>query len=144
MVIKIISFSGASSDNFKKAIKIRFSVFTEEQNVDKDIDYDGLDFEATHYLVTVDDKPIATARFRETDEGIKIERMAVLKKYRSYGIGNLLIRYIIRDLLPSKRKIYLNSQEHALNFYKSSHFVVEGKPFYEADIKHYKMIYNGK
>jgi predicted GNAT family N-acyltransferase len=141
MIIEILSFSYENKELFKKAIKIRFSVFTDEQGVDKDLEFDGLDPDAVHFLVNIDSEPAAVARWRETDEGVKIERMAVLKKFRHLGIGNLLLRYIVQDVLPSKRKIYLHAQTQVVNFYKLNHFETVGDVFYEANIPHYKMIY---
>jgi len=140
MIIQIHSFSDQDK-LFKEAMKIRFKVFVEEQNVDKNLEYDGLDFEAIHFIIIVDDKPIATARYRETEEGIKIERMAVLKEYRNSAYGHLLLRHILNDVKPAKQKIYLSAQETAVNFYKTKGFKIEGKEFYEANIKHYKMTY---
>ncbi len=141
MVIEILSFSDENKELFNKAMQIRFDVFTYEQGVDKDLEFDGLDSESVHFLVNIDAKPVATARWRETDEGIKIERMAVLRNYRHLGIGNLLLRYVIQDVLPSKRKIYLHAQKQVVDFYKLNHFAVEGEVFYEANIPHFKMIY---
>lgn len=144
MVIEIISFSSDNKELFNKAMNIRFTVFTDEQGVDKDLEYDGLDFDAVHYLVTVDNKPVATARWRETDEGLKIERMAVLKEFRSYYYGKLLLKNILDELTKSKLKIYLHAQSQAVDFYRRTGFVIEGKEFVEADIKHFKMIYKMK
>ncbi len=141
MFIVILSF-GYENPLFKKAMNVRFEVFTKEQGVDKDIEFDGKDFEAVHYLVTVDDKPVAAARWRETDEGIKIERMAVLKQYRSLGIGTLLLKYILKELEKSGKKIYLHAQKQVEGFYKIHHFKPVGEPFYEANIEHIKMVYS--
>jgi len=142
MIIKILSFSGTNTNLFNQAIKIRFTVFTDEQNVDKNIEYDGLDFDASHFIVYIDDVPAATARYRETKDGIKIERMAVLKNFRSFGIGNLLLRHILHDIKNYKREIYLYAQVHALKFYEAAGFKPVGNEFLEANIKHVKMIYS--
>lgn len=140
MIIQIHSFDD-KDELFKKAMQIRYTVFIEEQHVDKNLEYDGLDFESIHFIVIVDDKPIATARYRETEEGVKIERMAVLKEYRNLAYGHLLLSHILKDVKPSKQKIYLSAQQDALNFYKTKGFKIDGDQFLEANIKHYKMIY---
>ncbi len=141
MTIEIKSFSAEAKDFLNSAVQIRFNVFFDEQGIDKDILYDGLDFSAIHYLVLVDNVPAASARWRETETGIKIERMAVLKKYRSLGIGFLLIKYILKELIPSKKIIYLHAQEQVINFYTFANFKIVGDKFSEANIFHYKMIY---
>ncbi len=141
MVIKLLAFSGANTKLFDYAIKIRFKVFCDEQKVDKDIEYDGLDFDAVHFLLTIDDKPAATARYRETNEGIKVERMAVLKEYRGNGYAMLLLRFILNEVKNAKQKIYLHAQSQVVGFYELNHFKTVGNEFLEADIKHFKMEY---
>ena len=141
MVLEILSFSYDNKELFNKAMEIRFVVFSDEQGVDKDMEFDGLDFEAVHYLLSVDGKPVATARWRETTEGIKVERMAVLKEYRGMSYAVLLLKHLLVEVKLSKRKIYLHSQSQVVNFYKSFGFVAEGAEFLEAGIKHYKMTY---
>jgi len=140
MLIEINSFSSKDKDLFNKAMNIRFQVFTEEQGVDKDLEFDGLDFEATHYIVIVDEKPVATARWRELSSGIKIERMAVLKEFRKFGFGNLLLRFVLNELKTAKVKVYLHSQSYITSFYKHAGFDEEGEEFEEAGIKHFKMV----
>ncbi len=142
MVLKILSFSSNNTELFNKAMSIRFEVFSGEQKIDKDIEFDGLDYgDTVHYLVTVDEKPVATLRWRETDEGIKIERMAVLKQYRHLAIGTLLLRFVLQELKNAKTKIYLNAQQQVIDFYKNNYFKVASDVFYEANIPHVKMIY---
>ena len=141
MTIEIKSFSSDNKELLNSAVQIRFSVFSDEQGVDKYIVFDGLDLSAIHYLVLVDAKEVATARWRETDLGIKIERMAVLPEFRSLGIGFLLLKNILTELIPSKKQIYLHAQEKVVDFYKFAHFEIQGEKFSEANIFHYKMIY---
>lgn len=141
MIIEINSFNG-KDERVKKAIEIRFQVFVNEQNVSKHLEYDGLDFDAVHYLITVDKTPVATARWRETEEGIKLERFAVLKEYRGLALGILLLKYILREVIPSKKAIYLHAQESAVGFYEKFGFYKKGESFNEADIIHYNMFYN--
>ncbi len=144
MVIRIDSFSYENDWLFKYALNIRTKVFVDEIGVDKFLEFDGLDYDATHYLVTVDSGFVATARYRELSEGIKIERFAVLPPFRHKGIGVVLIRKVIEDVLPSKMKIYLHAQEKVVNFYLLNGFKVEGERFQEANINHFKMIYQRK
>ena len=67
----------------RKAFEIRDLVFCKEQKVSKKIEFDGLDEFCDQYLAKINELPIGTARIREEKKGIfKIERMAVLKKYR--------------------------------------------------------------
>ena len=127
-----------------KPFEIRNLVFCEEQNVSKEIEFDGLDQFCNHYLAKINDLPIGTARVREQKKGIfKIERMAVLKRYRKKGVGKAIIKKILKHYLhhTNVKKLILNSQIEAKDFYKKFGFVEVGKEFVEANIKHQKMIY---
>ncbi len=140
MQIKIIDFNFRDEKSFTEAMKIRNTVFVKEQNVPEELEYDGLDEEAKHFLLYFNDKPIATSRLRTTDQGYKLERFAVLEEYRRKHFGNKLLDYIVKSVKDPK-KIYFNSQITAVKFYESNGFFCVGKAFYEAGIKHYKMVY---
>ena len=127
-----------------KAFEIRNLVFCEEQKVSKEIEFDGLDQFCNHYLAKINELPIGTARVREQKKGIfKIERMAVLKRYRKKGVGKAIIKKILKHYLNLNNinKLILNSQIEAKDFYKKFGFVEVGKEFIEANIKHQKMTY---
>jgi len=142
MTIEIKSFSTESKELFNSAVQLRFLVFGDEQGVSKDIIYDGLDEESVQFLVLIDSVPAATLRWREVEEGIKIERMAVKNEFRGLGIGYLLLKYVLKELIPSKKQIYLHAQNDAVGFYQLAKFVKTTDKFSEAGIIHYKMVYN--
>ncbi len=123
----------------EKAFAIRREVFVVEQFVDPELEYDEFEQESIHYLLYKDEAPVATARWRETDNGIKLERFATLKEYRNKGIGNMILDKVMEDVIALQRPIYLNSQISAVRFYERNGFVKEGEIFEEANIQHYKM-----
>ena len=128
----------------KNAFEIRSKVFCEEQKVSKIIEFDGMDEFCNHYLAKFNEFPVGTARVREKKKGIyKIERMAVLKKYRMKGVGKAIIKKILDQyvIIGKTNNLILNSQIKAKDFYKKFGFVEVGKEFTEAKIKHIKMIY---
>jgi len=98
------------------------------------LEFDGLDDHAVHYLLSEDGKDVATARWIEKPEGVKIERFAVLKEYRNKAYGTLLLKYILVELVLSKKPIFLHSQESAVKFYSVNGFDIEGDDFKEAGI----------
>ena len=138
---KIISFDYTDKENFKHANTIRTNVFVVEQKVDQRLEFDEYENVARHYLVFYKGIPVATARWRETAEGVKLERYAVEKEYRNKGVASLILQETLKDTLPLNKKIYLNSQVVAIGFYKKFGFKSEGELFVEADIDHYKMVY---
>ncbi len=127
-------------NELNQAFAIRREVFCVEQNVSEEIEMDEYDESAEHILAIVDDKPIATARWRFTGDGAKLERFAVLKEYRGKGVGEALVKYVLNELKDCP-KIYLNAQETVLKFYEKFGFEVVGNRFYEADIPHKKMVF---
>ena len=141
METKIISFHSDNESLFNTALEIRTVVFVEEQKVDRKIEYDGCDSEAVHYLLFYNETPVGTARRRITEGGIKLERLAVLKTHRGLGLGGGLMQFMMDEILPTEKKIYLNAQEDVVDIYKKYGFEREGKMFVEANIKHYKMVY---
>ncbi len=123
------------------AFRIRREVFIIGQNVPEEIEMDEFDDVATHVLAQVDHEPAGTARWRMTGEGYKLERFAVLEKYRGCGVGLALVDFII-DKIADDRPVYLNAQTDVISFYEQKGFVAEGDIFYEADIPHRRMVLN--
>ncbi len=119
---------------------IRTKVFIHEQNVEPELEYE-FEEEGNYFLLFYNKKPIATARWRETSKGIKLERFAMLKEFRNKGIGSKLLDEVLKDVILLKKKIYLHSQLNAITFYKRAGFIKKGDLFIEADIEHYLMMY---
>jgi len=132
--VKIIT----SENNLKIAFAIRKKVFVEEQKVPEDIEWDEFEYIANHVLAYIQDTPAGTARWRQTQKGMKLERFAVLPKFRSCGVGKNLVHFILNELMNSET-IYLHAQEHVVSFYKRFGFVKKGDKFFEADIPHWLM-----
>tara|TARA_Y100001978_G_scaffold176880_1_gene170034 strand:+ start:562 stop:954 length:393 start_codon:yes stop_codon:yes gene_type:complete len=117
---------------------IRLNVFIEEQGIDAEIEWDGLDEKAWHWLVLGPEKKgIATARLLISGQ---IGRMAVEKKFRSQGIGSAVLLDVLKRAKELKMTdVFLHSQHHATTFYEKFNFSSDDKRFLEADIPHVKM-----
>jgi predicted GNAT family N-acyltransferase len=137
----ILRFDHSDQALFEKAFLIRTIVFVEGLNIDPKLESDQFDAIAHHYLVLENDIPVATARWRETANGIKLERFAVPHKSRGKGIGTRLLKAVLGDVIPLKKQVYLHSQHTAVNLYLRNGFKIIGEPFEEAGIKHYYMEY---
>ena len=120
---------------------IRERVFIQEQQVPQEIDQDGKDGESAHVLLWHEDKPIGTLRYRITEEGVKMERIAILKEYRGRHLGRLLIREGLRAIRMNElhQNIYIHAQEHAGPFYTALGFRETGERTVEAGIAHITM-----
>jgi predicted GNAT family N-acyltransferase len=122
----------------EQAFAIRRKVFVEEEGVDPELEYDQEE-EAHHYLLLLGGKALATARWRETEKGIKLERFAVLPEFRNRGLGGIILKEVLNDVTSPGKTVYLHSQLRAVPFYERHGFVKEGEIFYEAGMGHYLM-----
>ena len=123
------------------ALNIRREVFIKGLNIPEHLEIDSNEESSKYILAKVDGKSVGTARWRKTDEGMKLERFAVLNDYRSIGIGTMMTKFILNQLKNSKL-IYLNAQESAIFFYEKMGFKPIGPRFKEVNIEHQKMIYS--
>lgn len=129
-----------AKEQLDDALNIRNIVFVQEQNVAPDLEYDGLDDEAIHAIGYVKDKPIATGRIRFVDKCGKLERVAVLKKFRGKSYGTQIIKYM-EHLIHKHNytKATLNAQTHAIDFYENLGYTVVSDEFMDANIPHVTM-----
>lgn len=139
--IQIISFTTTQEAYTKASYEIRTMVFVEEQSVDPEEEYDEYEATSQHYLLLLKNEPVATARWRETTEGIKLERFAVLPAFRNMKLGEAILKKVLEETVPMKKVIYLHAQIRAVPFYQRHGFETTGEPFVEADITHMKMTF---
>ena len=123
---------------------IRQRVFVEEQACPPDEEWDAADADARHFVLLVDDEPVATARWRPAEhEGApaaKLERFAVLPEFRSRGLGLALVAAVMADAEAAgfDRQV-LHAQAHLEGFYRTFGFRRSGPDFWEAGLLHTPM-----
>lgn len=117
---------------------VRTEVFVDEQQVPKDLEWDGLDPICIHVLAeNADGTAIGTGRLLPDGH---IGRMAVLTPWRGQGIGQALLEALVERAADDGYDVVeLNAQEHAVSFYEKFGFAASGKPFEEAGISHRHM-----
>jgi predicted GNAT family N-acyltransferase len=118
--------------------KIRTIVFVHEQHVPEDLEWDGLDEDATHFLaLDTAGRDVGCARLLPTGQ---IGRMAVLAAERNRGIGErLLAAAVAKAESLGFNEVFLHAQTHAVGFYERSGFGITGEPYTEAGIPHRSM-----
>jgi len=141
---KIVKFDISEEELSAIAFEIRNRVFVIEQKVDPKLEYDNFEGMAIHYLAYHENIAVATARWRHTEKGIKLERFATLKEWRNKGAGTAILLEVLKDVIPHPATIYLHAQLPAVRFYEKHGFSKEGEIFIEADMAHYKMVYSGE
>src|SRR5690348_15884299 len=103
-MLSAISFSYSDKLNIDTAFEIRRKVFVIEQEVEEREEYDEFEPTSIHYLVFVNDIPVGTARWRIAENGIKLDRFAVLKEYRNARAGRtVLLKYLKMSSRLKKR-----------------------------------------
>lgn len=125
------------------ALDIRYQVFEKEMNISHHKEYEfPLEFSAHQFLIYKNEIPIGTIRYVIEEEGIHIQRFAILKKFRSKGHGRKVFTYFDKMLTEkyNPTTLIIHSMWKRRKFYASFSYQEEGKPFIEAGIKHIKMI----
>lgn len=121
------------TDNFL----VRGKVFVVEQNIDYELEFDGLDAECVLFVSYLEDKPVGAARLYKN----KIGRVSTLKTYRNMGVATAIMNsielYAIKHHLS---ELKLHAQLYVKEFYLHLGYKPEGKIFIEADIEHIEMI----
>ncbi|QIW82052.1 GNAT family N-acetyltransferase [Bacillus tequilensis] len=121
------------------AFEIRKAVFVEEQGCpvsDEFDEFDTLCGDCRHILVYYENEPVGTARVRIVDHVGKLERICILKPYRKFGLGKVIVdslERIVKEQSISAFKLY--GQTQAAGFYEklgyqtaSDEFMLDGIP----------------
>ena len=73
-----------------------------------------------HILVYYHELPVGTGRIRFVDGVGKLERICILKDYRTYGLGKVIIQ-TLEEIARNEQatKVKLHGQTQAEGFYKN-------------------------
>lgn len=133
-------------EDLKTAFSIRKEVFVEEQGVpleDEFDEHDTLTGQCKHILVYYNQQPVGTGRIRTVDGLGKLERICILKQYRKFGLGKVIIHTleeIAKEMGLSQVK--LHGQTQAEGFYKKLGYTTASDVFMEDGILHILMVKN--
>lgn len=123
----------------KEALQaIRGTVFIEEQGVPKEIEWDGEDDVAHHFMaINEAGQRVGCGRLLPTG---RIGRMAVLRDYRGQGIGREILDAAVAQAAElGFHRVTLHAQMPVVDFYRKAGFLPEGGEFDEAGIPHQAM-----
>ncbi|MBE6583019.1 MAG: GNAT family N-acetyltransferase [Ruminococcaceae bacterium] len=130
----------AKKSDIEKVYALRHEVFVNEQNVPPEIEIDEEDDHATHIIAVENGTAVGCARVLFGEDGGHIGRLAVKKNERGRGIGKEICRFIIEICRErGYKRVWLNSQLHAVGFYEKLGFSRRGETFFEAGIEHIEM-----
>ena len=125
----------------QEAFEVRRQVFVREQDIPEELVFDGHDGEALHVVVKDGKRVISSARIQFlSNNQAKLERMAILKRYRRKGIGREMLLFLDAVWKDKQvQQVIIHAQLEVVPFYKLCGFDELGLPFREAGIKHIKM-----
>ena len=127
-------------DDHTQLKNIREKVFIQEQKVTLELEWDGMDENAMHFLVFKDEEAIGCARAVVIKNYMQLGRMAVLKEYRGQGIGSALLeKVIVTAKLNQISSIHISAQFYAIDFYLKFGFEVMSDIYLDAEIPHRDM-----
>ena len=108
-----------------RVFAIRSATYIAEQDCPYVEEFEGNDFSGSHLLAYVGDEPAGCLRIRYFADFAKLERLAVLRRFRSRGLGAHLMRAGL-ELCRVKgyRKIYGHAQKRLAKYYADIGFRV--------------------
>ncbi len=130
-------------EDLEGVLNVRREVFIKEQNVDENIEMDGMDNLCIHISLKDEKGVFACSRIIEKYGDFYIGRVAVLKDYRGLGYGKKVVeeteKFLKCDFEKEVKEVFLNAQVQVMDFYKAIGYVEISDFFFEAGIKHIKM-----
>ncbi len=109
----------ATPDQMAKVMAIRAAVFMIEQNCPYEEEFDGNDYAGAHILGLVGGEPAAVMRIRYFAEFVKLERLAVMPRFRRTLIAKQVVEHGL-EVCRRKgyRKMYGQAQTRLVSFWK--------------------------
>ena len=126
-------------DEHEPALRaLRQKVFIDEQRVPEELEWDGEDQDAVHFLaLDAEQNPVGCIRLLPSGQ---ISRLCVISEQRNNGVGSsLLVAAEESARAKGMEEIFLHAQTHATSFYESAGFSVSGGIFMDANIPHRQM-----
>jgi predicted GNAT family N-acyltransferase len=116
-------------------------VFVQEQGGPLEDEPDAYDPTARHFVMVQADEVIGAARIYQPEAALtKIGRVCLLPEHRGRGLGELLMRELLRYAASHHAaRVVLDAQCYAIPFYERLGFQVVGEEFLDAGIAHRRM-----
>ncbi len=122
---KVTVTTVSTADGLAKAMALRAAVFMAEQDCPYEEEFDDNDFCSSHLIALVDGEPAATIRIRYFADWVKLERLAVLPRFRKTAAKDEIIHAAF-ELARRKgyRQAYGHSQKRLVKFWERYGFSV--------------------
>jgi len=141
MEIQIKRFKDFSLEQLYQILKLRVDVFVVEQDCPYP-EIDNLDQQAIHVFIDSQEEIIGYLRiYKKAQNEVGIGRVITHVNYRKKGISRKLMEAAL-DYIKNEKisdAIYLQAQDHLINFYMSFGFLKKSDPYLEDGIPHVDM-----
>ncbi len=128
-------------EQLREVFRVRVEVFVEEQGVAAEAEIDEYENSSIHVLALSNGASAGAGRIRVVEETAKLERICVLKPFRTSGTGKAImikLEEIAKELGLKKAK--LHAQTQAAGFYEKLGYASDSDVFLEEGIPHIRMI----
>jgi predicted GNAT family N-acyltransferase len=115
--------------DLEQCLRLRWTVFVEEQGVRPSDELDGHDrSDAVHALASLDGVPCGAGRLIFTAPSVaRIQRMAVIDDVRGQGVGRALLEFLEQEARRrGATKLTLSAQVQAKPFYAKAGYTASG------------------
>ena len=137
MTINLLKIPNGDTKEIKEIRKI---VFSDELNIPEACLFDEYDKTCDQFLIKNGEITVGALRLRKENNAIKLERMAILPKFRKMSFGLRTISEIKRYCMEkNESKILLDSIYDVRGFYRKCGFGEIGTIFERVGLPHIRM-----
>lgn len=122
MNILITGFGSDNSELYKTSLNLRQEIFVKELGFNKHVEFDSLDENSIQFLIEVNEIPVGLCRIVENEKELIIDRFAILSQYRKKAIGSVFFKYILSEIIESKKSIIVYSNSSSKSFFNNNGF----------------------
>ena len=135
-----ISLLRKSNSDIEEIKEVRRVVFNNELKIPESYLFDEYDNTCKQFLIKNGEITVGALRLRKENNAIKLERMAILSKFRKMSFGIKAIDAVKKYcIIESESKILLDSIYDIRDFYKKCGFREIGTVFERVGLPHIRM-----
>ena len=137
MTVRLLKKLNSTENEIREIRKV---VFNDEMNIPESCLFDEFDETSEQFLIKNNEITIGALRLRKENNAIKLERMAILPKFRKMSFGLRTIGEVKKYCMTkNESKIFLDSIYDVRGFYRKCGFGEIGTVFQRVGLPHIRM-----